>query len=400
MEFQSPRFLGRRILPLLALLFVLLSSGGSLAAAPTAPRQICGTVGNQPSGALYQICMPIIGWNGELVLYAHGYVAPNLPLAIPEEASLLGNTLNLLGYGFAVTSYRQNGLAVVPGEADLLELVDLFTDAEGAPSRTYLIGVSEGGLITTLSVERHADVYDGGLALCGPIGNFHDNLNDLGDFRLLFDYFFPGLMPGDPLDIPQWLIDDWDTYFSSTIEPVITDPAQTDALEQLLRTARAPESLADSVTTVENALRFNVMATNDSQAQLGGSAYDNSDRIYSGSDDDAALNAAIPRYTADPAALGAIAAYQSSGSLSVPLVTRHTTADPIVSPRQQVMYRGSVLLNDNLALHDMAWSDRYGHCNFTTDELLASFNLLVDRVENPAPYRPVQHAFLPIIRQP
>ena len=44
--------------------------------------QAC-TEGTQASGALYQICPAAA--NDKLVVYAHGYVSPNEPLAIPAE---------------------------------------------------------------------------------------------------------------------------------------------------------------------------------------------------------------------------------------------------------------------------------------------------------------------------
>ncbi len=36
-------------------------------------------------GGLYRICFPH-EWNGDLVLFAHGYVAPQNDLAMPEES--------------------------------------------------------------------------------------------------------------------------------------------------------------------------------------------------------------------------------------------------------------------------------------------------------------------------
>jgi len=41
--------------------------------------------GEQASGALSLICMPVEReWNGDLVIYAHGYVAFNEPIEIPD----------------------------------------------------------------------------------------------------------------------------------------------------------------------------------------------------------------------------------------------------------------------------------------------------------------------------
>ena len=63
---------------------------------------------------------------------------------------------------------------------------------------------------------------------------------------------------------------------------------------------------------------------------------------------------------------------QGNGALSRPLVSQHTVADPIVPARQEIIYRGKVLLNDNLALHDLLWSESYGHCNFSLDVVIAN----------------------------
>src|SRR6476661_7975396 len=36
------------------------------------------------TGALYRVCFPA-SWNGDLVVYAHGYVAADAPLAVPDD---------------------------------------------------------------------------------------------------------------------------------------------------------------------------------------------------------------------------------------------------------------------------------------------------------------------------
>jgi hypothetical protein len=78
--------------------------------------------GEQESGAIYRICMPTAPpWNGDLVIYAHGYVGPHKPVGIPEDQiSLPGSDTTVdqivhsLGFAFATTSYYTNGLAVLP----------------------------------------------------------------------------------------------------------------------------------------------------------------------------------------------------------------------------------------------------------------------------------------------
>jgi pimeloyl-ACP methyl ester carboxylesterase len=374
---------------------------------PTA-RLGCDPDGVQESGAVYRICMPFIPpWNGDLVVFAHGYVSPTEPVGIPENQMTLpgGITLadiaNSLGYAFATTSYSTNGLAVLEGVADLVDLVDIFTTQKGAPDKVYLIGGSEGGLITTLAVEQHPDVFDGGLAMCGPYGDFGYQINYFGDFRVIFDYFFPGLIPGSPVDIPDWLMEGWDTYYETTIKPEIEDPANASLVDQLLSVTNASYDTEDPSTkeaTIQALLWYNVFSTDDGIDKLGGQPFDNQARVYTGSDDDAQLNQGVQRFSADQAALDEIAAhYQTTGHLSVPLVTLHTTGDPLVPYWHAIRYYGKTIAADNIALHDHFEADRYGHCNFTPTEVLYAFYRLVDMVNNPPPYQPVKRAFLPLV---
>ena len=350
--------------------------------------------GQQASGARYRICMPT-PWYGDLVVYAHGYVAHNAPVAIPEEQLVLGGVsvpemVTSLGYAFVTTSYYTNGLAVRQGIADLIDLVHVFTTTqEMTPTRVYLGGVSEGGLITTLAVEQYPDVFDGGLAVCGPVGSFRDQVDYFGDFRVVFDYFFPGLMPGKPVTIPQSLIDTWDSYYATVISPAITSPTSAYSLTQLLRVTNAayePGDMATMITTTEGLLWYNVFATNDGKAKLGGQPFDNDTRVYTGSDNDALLNQGVQRLRADQAALDEMQAhYQTTGWLTTPLVTLHTTLDEIVPHWHQALYRDKVAANNRTPWYKGISVSGYGHCNLEPAEVVRAFVLLVDRVTNQYP---------------
>ncbi|MBN1888834.1 MAG: DUF11 domain-containing protein [Thermoflexales bacterium] len=362
-------------------------------AGATSPSADC-TDGVQASGARYRICMPSapIAWNGELVVYAHGYVAYNEPVAIPENQLVLGgisvpDIVTMLGYAFATTSYYTNGLAVQAGIADLVDLVDVFQAAHGASARTYLTGVSEGGLITALAVEQYPDIFDGGLATCGPVGSFREQINYFGDFRVVFDYFFPGLMPGEAVTIPQALIDGWSAYYTSTVEPAIIDPANAYSLTQVFSVTHAaydPANPATMITSAERLLWYNVFSTNDGKLKLGGQPFDNTERVYSGSADDTALNdpaSGVKRFKADQATLEAMqAGYQTSGRLNSPMVTLHTTLDEIVPYFHEDLYRELVVANNRQLWHTNIPVERYGHCNFTQSDVTSAFTTLVNQV--------------------
>ena len=398
----------RLTLVILAPVALAVAIGGLLArpAQATSASSNCAD-GTQPGGAVYRICMPSGPWKGDLVIYAHGYVAYNRPVTIPEDQLKLPNgtslpeLVNSLGFAFATTSYRANGLAVKDGVEDLIELVSIFTSTHNMTGHVYLTGVSEGGLITTLAVEQRPDVFDGGLAACGPIGDFRRQVDYFGDFRVLFDYFFPGLMPGDPISVPQTLINNWDTYYVSVIKPAILDPANAHKVDQLLRVSHAPyvPGVTNTIeTSIHDALWYNVLATNDGIAKLGGQPFDNQDRAYTGSNDDARLNLMVQRFSADPAALDEIETiYQTTGQLTIPLVTLHTTLDQQVPYWHEPLYRVKVILNDSVALHRHSEVSRYGHCNFDADEVLGAFLQLVSMVLDPPQPFPSPRHFLPMI---
>jgi pimeloyl-ACP methyl ester carboxylesterase len=374
--------------------------------APSAPAA-CED-GAQSSGATYRICMPA-QWNNKLIVYAHGYVAPNQPVGIPEgQMKLPGTTTSVdqlvtsLGYAFATSGYSRNGLAVLEAVDDLVDVVKLFKAQKGVPTQVLLVGISEGGLITTLAVEQHAEVFNGGLAMCGPYGSFREQTNYFGDFRVLFDVFFPNLVPPTPVDVPADLLNTWESsIYSTTVKPVVTNPDNVSKLQQLLTTANAAYDSNNVTTqeqTVSSVLWYNIFATNDAKAKLGGQPFDNQQRTYSGSDNDTQLNQGVQRFSADQAALDAInTSYETTGKLTVPLVTMHTTGDPVVPASQAHLYRIKTILADNLALHENITVTRYGHCQFNQFEILNAFNTLTTLVDNPPAYKPAQHLYLPVV---
>ncbi len=309
------RLVGGAIL-LMALLIVLLASpvrlalaSATLPDAPLAPMACTG--GTQTSGAISRICMPA-AWNNDLIVYAHGYVAANQPVAIPEDqlrlpdGTSIPDAANSLGYAFATTSYSVNGLAVRQGLADLVDLVSIFRTQHPTLNRVYLVGASEGGLITTLATELYPNVFSGGLASCGPIGDFRSQIDYVADFRTVFNYFFPGLVPGNAISVPQAVIDTWPAYYTATVLPAILNPANALSVTQVLSATGAVYDPTDTTTissTFEQQLWYSVMATNDARAKLFGQPFDNMTHVYAGSLNDVALNAGVERFSAEPAAL-------------------------------------------------------------------------------------------------
>jgi pimeloyl-ACP methyl ester carboxylesterase len=375
-----------RLVHLLLVVAIVASIAPLPGSATAAPAENCVRGSHPSTGALYLICTPADGrWNGDLVVFAHGYVQADGPLRIPDDQLTLPGGLYLpdvatkLRYAFATTSYRSNGLAVRWGVEDLRDLVALFEDEYGAARRVYLIGGSEGGINTTLAVERYPELFDGGLAACGPIGDFQRQINYWGDFRVLFDYFFPGVLPGDPVSVPGEVRENWESKYVPDIRAALAgNPAAT---EQLLRVSRAATDRGDPASreaTVLTLLWYNVFATEDGIRKVGGQPFDNRHRRYSGSDDDARLNSNVRRYDGEPEALEEIATYyQTTGRLEVPLITLHSTGDPLVPYWHVPLYRWKAFWAGSAGRHSNIPAFRYGHCNFNIFEGLAAFGLLV-----------------------
>jgi pimeloyl-ACP methyl ester carboxylesterase len=255
----------------------------------------------------------------------------------------------------------------------------------------YLTGASEGGLITTLLVEQHPDKFTGGLAACGPIGDFPYQINYFGDARLIFEVYFPGLIPGDPFNPSPELADNWESFYAQVVKPAVFDPANRTKLRQWAKVAKLPYNAGDFLNTVEvsvaDVLRYAVVNARDAAMTLGGFPYDNRDRIYTGSENDFLLNLLVPRLRADGTALTEMRTrYNTRGQLAVPLVTLHTTRDQQVPQPHQVFYTLKTLsTGDFLTLHVPLTVDRFEHCNFEAAEVLVSFGLLLQATGFPLP---------------
>ncbi|MDD5368292.1 MAG: prolyl oligopeptidase family serine peptidase [Anaerolineaceae bacterium] len=334
------------------------------------------------------VCKPTNGipLNGDAVIFAHGYVNPNEPVGIPEEQLLipgsqtsLSTMLTKMGYVFATTSYRKNGLAVKEGIEDILILASFLNSQESKPRRIFLTGASEGGLITALALENHPDVFIGGFSACGPVGDFRKQVNYWGDFRVVFDFLFPGMLAGSPVSIPDSLIADW----QGSVKPAVINAVKSRPLAtwQLLNVTGAPYNPFNPDTkteTVTGILDYNVMATNDAIIELGGNPFDNSNRVYRGSLNDWLLNRRVFRTSANPLAINEInSSYTTSGHLTRPLVTMHDIGDPIVPYWHENLYRTKVIAQGSAAMHANIPILRYGHCQFSAAEALFGFGVMV-----------------------
>jgi pimeloyl-ACP methyl ester carboxylesterase len=353
------------------------------AACPAGTVQTSGSIPG--TGGYYLFCLPQSGWNGSLVVYAHGYIPPQLPLEIHDDVVgglTVSQIATSLGYAFATTSYRSNGLVVPEATHDLQRVVSLFREVYGPLSgEVYGVGVSEGGLIATLATERQPQLFDGTLALCGPVGSFTQQVAYLGDVRVLFDYFFPGVIPGDLVNVPPSAT----AAFGTASQPgplalaillaMGADPVATASFLQAAGINVAPAQIGPTVLTL---LAYDILGFPQIEAILGGNPYDNTARIYPAP----VNNALVRRYTADQPAVSHLnALYETSGRLRIPLVTLHNLLDPIVPFAQEPAYTAKVqVAGASQLLTQLQAQDPMGHCNFALQEVQGAFALLVSQV--------------------
>jgi hypothetical protein len=118
-------------------------------------------------GAGYRIEVPD-NWNGDLVLYAHGFRGTGLELTVSNpriRPYLVEN-----GYAWAASSYSKNGYDVKEGVKDTHALGQRFNGLVGHPRRTWITGHSMGGHITGVAIEQYPGAYAGALPMCGVMG--------------------------------------------------------------------------------------------------------------------------------------------------------------------------------------------------------------------------------------
>lgn len=335
----------------------------------------------------YRIEVPE-NWNGELVVYAHGYrgTGPELTVSNPSiRAYLIEN-----GYAWAASSYSKNYYDVKAGVQDTHALTTLFNGLVGKPSRTYLIGHSMGGHITGATIEQYPNLYDGAMPMCGVMGDV-----------TLFDYFaefnlVAQAAAGFTADYP-------DPDFQTTVRtPLISAlgpdyPAVLNDAGQMLKAVAENLSGGDRPTFDVAWLYWDEFLFQYGSADgtvngiLNGNVVDNTDRVYQIDGDPAlspeevALNAAVLRVAADPNARGqqGVAKIPAiTGKLSIPVLSLHTLGDLFVPFSMEQIYaeraaeQGASNLLVVRAIRDV------GHCGFSRTEQEQGFADLVNWVEN------------------
>jgi pimeloyl-ACP methyl ester carboxylesterase len=363
---------------------------------------ISGTVG----GADFIIYIPAASasspaWNGRLILYAHGYVSPQIEeLAIPEEFDVFKGPLMAMGYAVGCSTYSENGWAVKDGIIRTRQLLSLFTRHYTAPEKTYLAGASEGGIISVRLAEKNPELFDGVLVLCGPAGGTDLQLRYLYHMRALFQYFFEKETPVLPvapgstsiLEVPTGL--DYYTQIAPLILQAVTAPGadlklvlMADVMTNLgfpILPEELPETLIaalwfyfEGINDFFDRTHDHVMIDNqETEYQISEGLFltlpEPLQIFYSD------LNQWVERVSSTPDAAKYLEHwYVPSGKLETKLLMLHTSRDPVVPKVHMDVYREIVLAAGNGENLYQRTLEGFGHCMLKDDPTNLQFNLAV-----------------------
>jgi hypothetical protein len=86
------------------------------------------------------------------------------------------------------------------------------------------------------------------------------------------------------------------------------------------------------------------------------------------------VNAAVARHEGDPAAQNYFDhSWQPTGDIGAPMLTLHTTRDPLVPARGEDIFAETVAQAGNSDLLLQRTTNAFGHCAFTGPDLVGSF---------------------------
>lgn len=351
-------------------------------------------LGETGPGALYALYVPR-EWNGDVVYYAHGFrdVSEELTLRDQDQFEAFRDRLGDRGYAVAYSSFATNGLAVKDGVQRTHQLRGLVASVVGPVDQSFLAGHSLGGAVVVQLAEQFGAQYDGALAMCGMVGGTRLQTDYVGHTRALFDAFYPGVLPGDLLDVGGAAFGP--AQQGAVVQAVMANPAGMLAIASSVQTPLPFTTINQLVESLVRTVGFHVRGIDDIIDRTHGqSAFDNMTTVYAVNPAAPPLglsqaqlaglmqlaNARVQRTAITPAAANYLAQhYQPTGALRVPLVTLHNFWDPVVPFFHEPALAQIVAAAGSGSLLEQRTSYTYGHCNFTPTEVMSAFDAMVAR---------------------
>ena len=354
------------------------------------------------SGAAYRIEVPKSGWNGRLVMWAHGFrgTGPSLTVDNPiMRRYLLDN-----GYAWASSSYSKNYYDVRAGVEDTNLLALNFATIAAAkgrvlatPSKIFITGVSMGGHITAAAIEAEAQVgainkvkYSGAVPMCGVLGDTE-----------LFNYFAGYQVTAQQLaGVP---ISSFPTTDFAALTPTIqsalwsTFPTQTNAQGDRLKnvvmnlSGGARPFYAEGWANAGN--QGNIFASLGGDGAISGiltqNVLDTTQLFYKVDPTSTATTAVDTAFNASAFKIkptvdanrlrrdGLRWIPTTAGDISIPVVSIHTLGDLFVPFKMEQVYFDRVKAKGNDKFLVQRAIRDVGHCAFTAAEATTAFDDMV-----------------------
>ncbi|MCK6501761.1 MAG: hypothetical protein L6Q38_19980 [Nitrospira sp.] len=303
-----------------------------------------GTLGS----SVYRIEVPE-SWNGELVLWAHGYAGTGSEVVVDSPPLALRRA------------------------------IILFEREVGQPQRTYIAGLSMGGHVITLLLEYFPHEFDGALALCGVMTGI-EQVDYVTSWALVAEFVSGRELvrgPGVSREQARESLEAIVATLGSVQNPSAAG-LQFLSVIRVLTGGPRPfflEGAGVAATTV-----FRNILSDVEEKLVPTLAASNEHTVYGiepglGLSPDQ-LNAGIVRKKADRAARNSTNhpdAVPSTGRITVPLLSLHNTGDLNVPISQEAEFRRRVeAAGAGDLLVQRAIRDG-GHCMFTAAELTTAW---------------------------
>lgn len=353
-------------------------------AAPCPENVPAGTTcyeGRDANGAYYTIAVPK-KWNKTLVVHSHG--GPDLGDPTPERTRDDLNRWAVMveeGYAWAGTSYRRGGYGTRMAAEDTDNLRRMVS-AMLKPHKVYLHGQSWGGNVAAKTIELYRG-YDAALLTSGVLAGGSRGYDYRVDLRVVYQYYCGNHPRPSEVQYPLWQgLRPGSTMTTAGLRSRIEEclgvagsrtPEQQQKLEDILAVTKIPEE------TLNSHLNFATFTFRDIvHNRLGDrNPWSNAGVVYQGSHDDAALNAGVERFAADPAARAELA-YDSdlTGKIDIPVLTVHAIGDPTAFVEHESAYRDTVLKAGRWYNLAQTFTTEATHSAFSDSEYAAAMQSL------------------------
>jgi len=360
--------------------------------------------GQDSAGAYYLIAMPQ-QWNGHLVLHAHGGPALGAPRMERSVEDLTRWSIMVrAGYAWAGSTFHQGGVEVRAAAEDTERLRQIFVQHVAQPQRTVLHGQSWGASVAAKGAEMFQTTangkrpYDAVLLTSGVLAGGTRSYDFRTDLRVVYQYLCNNhprpteaqyaLNIGLPADAAMTQAD-----LAARVNEclALNKPAAERTPEQQRKVQTIVDVIRIPANSIQGHMNWATFHFRDVvQHRTGGaSPFGNQGVLYRGSPDDAALNAAVLRYRADPAAVARFAQDTDlTGRIPVPVLTVKGVDDPTAFVELDAAFKATMAQGGSAARLVQTFTQHNTHSYLsdpTYPTLLAALLRWVDTGDKPTP---------------